>query len=623
MAAGKTNRIKRSAVIRALSRFAERTAKRAENGLIARLLSGYFKLEKAQLSSFAAMLTGQKNAVTDAFSSLRDMICRAFTENPVKKAVTSYISGLLYMRTRDVGIYLFSSGLYAVIEYFIIKYAIISRDLPDNVLYGGIGVMILSLFFFSGKALCVTLAKNPILSFLTFDLIGADRDALKPAEPKKKNASAALLFGMLTGVLAFLIPPHRVVLLLFCLVIFCTVFFKPESGVVLTVAAVPFLQLRQLLILCAITTVSYLIKTLRRKRELRFRPIDISVMILAAFTLFGKLVTSGDGSGTDSLYLIGLAGYFICRNLLCKREWLSRALHAAALSSAAVSVFGLLFYFFGTPSQMLAAHTLFAGAGGEMSLFFGSSSALAAYLLLTAPLLLYFGFDGRNGRAAYFIAYAASFASLCLTGRLYAVISCVIVTVAVMTVYDRRFLVPVLVSVPVLLAGAAFVPGRAYSYLYSLLYSENALIGSVWAGTAKLISTSPVGGYGIGSFAGMYPLFALAGFGSQTGAKSVYLQICAEGGIVLAICFAVFLFILISFCVTCIYKCGHTENKRYIYGPLTAISALFMYGLVENVFDSPAVCMLAFAVAGIAAAASELCRREHDYAVSALEYGEV
>ena len=84
-----------------------------------------------------------------------------------------------------------------------------------------------------------------------------------------------------------------------------------------------------------------------------------------------------------------------------------------------------------------------------------------------------------------------------------------------------------------------------------------------------------------------------------------------------------FLFILISFCVTCIYKCGHTENKRYIYGPLTAVSALFMYGLVENVFDSPAVCMLAFAVAGIAAAASELCRREHDYAVSALEYGEV
>ena len=622
MAKDVAGKIKRSAVIRALSHFADAAAKRAKNSLLARLFSGYFALEKMQLSSFAATAASKKTPLNAALSRLRDAICRFFTGSRAKNAVTSFLSELLYVRTRDVGIYLFSSGLYAVIEYFIIKYALVSRDLPVTTLYGGAAVLVLSLFFLSGRPLSATLCRTPVLSFFTLGVLGADEEKLTAEKEGKKRASTALLAGMLTGVAAFVAPPHRVLLFLFCIIILCVVFFKPEPGAVLTVAAVPFLPLREVLILCAVTTASYVLKTIRRKRELRFRPVDVSVMILAVFTFLGKLVTAGDASSSGSLFLLGLSGYFICRNLLCKREWLDRTLHAAALSAAAVSVFGLFFYFCGTPSQMLAARSLFAGEGGRMALFFDSPQALASYLLIGAPLLLYFALDGRNGKLAYIFAYAASLCALCLTGSFYAAAVCVITSVFMAVLRDRRAAVPVVISLPFAALVCALIPGGLYSKLYSLLYTENALIGSVWRGVAGLIRSSPLFGYGIGSFRYMYPNFALQGFDAVNGAKSVYLQICAEGGITAAVCFAVFLLTFFSFCVTCIVKCGKTESKRYIYAPFAAVLSVSLYGLVENVFSSPAVCLLTFAVAGIGSAAAELCRREHDYAVTALEYTE-
>ena len=617
------NAAKRSAFVRVFNAFADKMAEKARGSLIARLFCGYFSAEKKLASSFSAGLIRRRGPVGNAVGSLRDGICRVFTDSPLKNRTTSFLSDLMYVRTADIGIYLFASGLYAVMEYIIIKFALVSRDLDDIVLYGGIGMMLLSLFFFSKRSLCDTVNRRSVLSFLVFDLLGADRNRLSGGEVRIKNASLALLLGMLTGVLAFVFPPHRVLLLIICLVIICAVFFTPEAGAILTLTVIPFLPLREVLVMCSLTCASYVLKTVRRKRELRAGPLDLAVMIMSGLILFGKLITVKGVKSADSLYLIAAAAYFICRNLLCKREWLERALHAVALSSAAVSFFGLLFHFCGTPAQMIAAHSLFAGAGGEMSVFFGSSQALACYLLLTSPLLLFFGLNSAQRKAGYYIAYAASVAALCLTGRIYAVISCAVATFIVLSVYNRRFVSVAAVSAPVVTLACLLIPGKAYDAFFAALYGENALIGGVWRGVVKMIARSPLGGSGIGSFKSVYPICALQGFTTQNGAKSVYLELAAEGGIMLSVMFAAALCLTVSFCLTCILKCGRTANKANIYAPLAAVMSAALYGLTENIFGSPVICMLMLAMMGICAASSELCRREHDYAVSVLESQEV
>ncbi|MBO4422025.1 MAG: O-antigen ligase family protein [Clostridia bacterium] len=617
--ANKKRTVAGSAFVRALSRFSDKLAKKAGKSFIAKLFSGYFAVEKKAAGSFAASVVERRGPVSSSVSALRDSVCRVFSENRFKKKLTSFLFDLLYIRTRDIGIYLFSTGLYAVIEYFIIKYAVIRADLGLNVLIGGAALMAVSTLFLSGRSFVDTVIKNPALSFIVFDLIGADRGRLKPGEVRMKNASIALLLGMVSGALAFLIPPYAIILAIVCVIVLCTVFSLPESGAVLMLVTVPFLPLSEVLTLCFVTTLSYLLKTVRKKRELRFGPIDLAAMLLAALTLFGKLVTVGSSSGGDSLYLLGIAGYFVCRNLLCKREWIDRAMHAAALSSAAVSWFGILFYFCGTPSQMLTAKTLLAGGTGEMSVFFGSSAALACYIIMTSPLLLYFALESKHGKAAYFLSYAASLTALALTGRIYAFAALIVASLVFLTVYSRRTVVVSALLLPAAALAAAFLPAWIYSMIFEKLYSENALIGSVWRGTFSMISDHPFGGTGIGSFSSVYPLYALPGYEGQRSAKSVYLQLFSEGGVMMTVVFVLFLLLFLMFCVTAIVKCGRTGSKQYVFAPLTAVFAAILYGFTEDLFSSQVICILTFSVIGCGAAASELCRREYDYKLSAVE----
>lgn len=620
---GKKNGIKRSAFLRALSRWSAKAAKRAKNSLIARFLCGYFSVEKKVASSGAAHLVSRRGYVTQLLSALRDGICRVFSKSVIKNRLTTLCTDLLYIRTRDIGIYLFASGLYAVIEYLIIKFALGSYELDLSVLYGGAALMVVSVFFFSGRSLTNTFIKNKVLSFAVYDLIGADRNRLISGDVKIKNTSISLLLGMLTGAMSFLIPSYRVVLIILCVVIILAVLFTPESGAVLMLTLLPFLPLNMLLILCAVTTVSYLLKVLRKKRELRFGVIDISVMLLAALTLFGKMISVKGDVSSNSLYLLGISGYFICRNLLCKRQWLDRALHAAALSSAFVSWFGLLFRICGTPAQMIAARSLFAPEGGDIRVFFGSSLAFAGYIILTAPLLLYFALEKKKGRLLYLLSFFASFAALIFTMRVYAVIAFIIATIVILSVYSKKTLIFVALSVPALALAFVFIPNALKQALYEAIYTENALISNVWKGTSAMIKDSPLGGFGIGSFGSVYPGYAVQGYTVQTGAKSVYMQLLAEGGVMLFAVFAVCILLFVMFCFSAASKNGDKACRRSIYAPLTAVIAAAAFGATENLFASEIVCLLMFAVMGCGAAASEIGRRESDYELSVISCREV
>ncbi len=623
MAKPKKNRIRHSAIIRGLSRFSEKLSDKAGKSLLARIFSCYFAVEQKAKGSFGSVLMHRHGTVYGMLSQLRDGICRFFTNNKLKNKFTGFLSDLLYIRTRDVGIYLFSSAMYAIIEYFIIKYAMNTKNLDESVLYGSVGVAILSLFFFSGKSLVNTFVRNPVLSFAVYDVIGADRNRLVPLPVKIRNASIALLLGMITGVLAFLVPPHRVLLFAVCILMMCAVFFTPESGAVLTVTLIPFFPLRQILILCFVSLLSYLLKLIRKKREFRFGPVDGAVLLLAVLTFFGKLVSAKSAEGTDSLYILAITAYFLCRNLLCRRQWLDRALNAMALSAAAVSWFGLFFWICGTPDRMISSRSLFVFTGGEMTAFFGSSVVFAGYIILTSPLLLYFGMQKKRGKLAYLLSFAVSFAALVLTMRVYAITAFIAVNVFMLCVYSKRTVIFVLLTIPAAALAAVFMPRSWYSFIFEKIYAENALIGNVWEGVFKLIGRSPLGGFGIGSFGAVYPDYANRGFTGADGAKSVFLQLTAEGGVMLAVVFTACIILFIMFCFTAILKCGKREEKKYIYAPLCAVLCAVFYGFTENLFCSESVCILMFSVMGCGAAAAEICRREYEYEAEALQAGQV
>ena len=225
----------------------------------------------------------------------------------------------------------------------------------------------------------------------------------------------------------------------------------------------------------------------------------------------------------------------------------------------------------------------------------------------------------NRGKLAYILSFAASFAALILTVRVYAIIAFIVVNVFMLCIYSRRTLVFAAVTVPVAALAAAFMPSSWYQFIFEKLYTENVTIQNVWDGVFRLIGSSPFGGYGIGSFGSVYPDFANQGCTGAEGAKSIYLQMFAEGGVMLLLVFAACLVLFLMFCFSAVVKCGKKESRNYIYAPLTAVLCAAVYGFAENLFLSQTVCILLFAVMGCGAAAAEISRREYEYEAEALK----
>ena len=422
------------------------TGEKDNKNFFARVFGNYYGADKVLKSGGAAYVCEKANAKGSALSRARDAVCRVFTESKIKNAIHAFLCKLIYLRTRDIGIFLLTSGIYSALEYFVMRFSF-QRDIGISVVYAAAILTFLSLFFFSGRSLADTVHKNKILSFLVFDLIGADKNRITRGAVKLKNSSAALLLGMVNGLCAFILNPGAVPLVVLAVILVIIILYLPESGAVLTAAALPFAKEEFTLALCGVTFLSYLIKVVRRKRILRFSLIDVSVMLLVAVTLLCRIASPGGASFDGSLYAVCIFAYFLCRNLLCGKEWLKRAFSAAALSCAVVSSVGLFFHLFGTPETLISSRDLFADLSEGMSMFFGSPSVLAAYLLLASPFLLHLTLSSDKKKLAYFTAYAFSLVSLVFTYEVFAVAAALIANFAVLLIYNKKAAVVIIPSV--------------------------------------------------------------------------------------------------------------------------------------------------------------------------------
>ena len=311
------------------------TDKPKKKSLFTRIFGNYYAADKALKESGAAMLCEKLKSKNSFLSKARDAVSRVFTENRIKNAIQAFLYKLLYIRTRDIGIYLLSTGIYSALEYIVMRFAF-QRDIGMGVVYASAALTVLSLFFFSGRPLAETVLKSKLLSFAVFDLLGADKSKITEGPVQIKNSSIALLFGMATGLCAFLLNPAAVPFAVLSVILLIAVLYQPESGAVLIAAVLPFVKENVTLALWGFTFASYMLKTVRRKRILRFSLIDVSVMMLGAVTLLGRVASPGGSSYDGSLYAVCIFAYFVCRNLLCRKEWLYRAFSAAAFSCAAV-----------------------------------------------------------------------------------------------------------------------------------------------------------------------------------------------------------------------------------------------------------------------------------------------
>ncbi len=596
-------------------------SKEKRRSFFSRVFGNYGAADAALGKSGAASLCEKLNAKNGVLSRVRDFICRVFTESKIKNGVHAFLYKLLYIRTRDVGIFLISAGIYAALEYVVMRFAF-QRDIGMGVVYSAAVLTLLSLFFFSGRSLADTLNKSRILSFAVFDLIGADKSKITPGPVRIGNSSIALLLGMTTGLLAFILDPAAVPIAIVSVILLTVILYQPESGAVFIAAVLPFAPERMTLALCGFTFASYMLKTVRRKRILRFSLVDVSVMVLGAATLLGRIASPGGASSDGSLYAVCISAYFICRNLLCKKEWLNRAFSAAALSCAVVSSFGLFFHLFGSPARLFGSKSLFADLAQPMRMFFGSASSLASYLLIASPFLLYLTLSGGRKRIAYFTAYAFSLVSLVFTHEVFAVTAALAANFIVLIMYNKKAAAIAVPSVTAAVAAAILIPPSVFGTVADAVYSKSVYDQSVWSGVWGVIRNEWFAGAGVGSFRYVYPVYAKEGFGDAANAGSMYLQITAEGGLILLLLFLLAAVIFISYCVSNLSVNADKDLRCVIYASLTAVFSIMFFGLTDSILTDNRICTFLFFLIGLGAAAAEIVSERAEYEKITMTYAE-
>ena len=209
--------------------------------------------------------------------------------------------------------------------------------------------------------------------------------------------SAFLAMGL--GALTFLIHPAYLLIVFVAIILFCAITANPESGIIITIGAVPFMQFTDaseilLVILLTVTGFSYVSKLFRRRRTVRWNAESIFVAFFCGFVLISGMFSPLGALGMlKSVYaaLIIFCGFFITYNLMRSEDKLLACTKTLTVAFLGVCLIGLwnVFYDGVVDGVIYSIGEYVEPILGEQSIgFYESSDIFGVLAVLVFPLLL-------------------------------------------------------------------------------------------------------------------------------------------------------------------------------------------------------------------------------------------
>ncbi len=314
--------------------------------------------------------------------------------SPLFRPIDSLRHALFMTELRVFSALLLPLGLSAVFRCLI--FPLLTDDFPLLPMDGiaGAVALLLSLFLLPlREPMCRTVTNDGFLSRLFFDSLSLPR----PYPTAARGISAWLLLLPGLGLLAasVFVSPLLLLSAFFGLVFLILSLASPEFSLILSGVLIPFLPLlpqSDLLLLLAVCPgiLSYLFKLLFSKREFRFRPLDLFVLLFSLCFLFFSLGAK-PGSGIlragAILSLLSLVAYFLAANLLTAKRTLHLFTDAILLVTAVLSLLGIYRSLTRLIAPSWLTHPTAVLVDRAIDTLLGEEYSLAAILLLTLPLL--------------------------------------------------------------------------------------------------------------------------------------------------------------------------------------------------------------------------------------------
>lgn len=605
--------IRKSAIITFLMFITQWVYKRLENGFWGSIATSYDSENRASHNSAICTLARKMKWGERVSRPVKRWIAGKLERSLILAKISHFFDTLLYCSQKVHGVFLVSFGLYIEIV-FLVKTALSGEGI-NNIEYSsvliGVTLMIMSLpLIFSNQVLAHALRESRMMSYIIFDIMGANPESFSKDIRKKDHLYTPFIMGMVLGLMTIFIKPMYIVGLIIVLILAVAVLMIPEFGVFLLAVSAPFAPTMLLAVFTVYVVLCFMIKFVCGKRSLKFSLPDAMIAVFALMTLFGGLV-SVDTAGSIKpalIYTIFIFGYFLCSNLIRTKKWLNKCLYGMLASLFVVSLYGVVQYVFGLGESTWHDSEMFSDISGRVVSTFENPNVLAEYLIMLIPLSLALMLvsETRNLKAAATVSFATSVACLVFTWSRGAWLGFLFGTIIFLLVYSKKIFAA-LISCFILVPFLPFVLPDSilnrFTSIGNLADSSTSYRVNIWGGVVKMLRDYWYTGIGTGeaAFSLVYPKYSLSGIEAAPHSHNLFFQIITEHSAVALIVFLIVILLYAQSVLTFV-KYETRKTKFTAVALMCGISAVLVQGMTDYIWYNYRVYLIFWIVTGMTTA---------------------
>ena len=533
--------ISRSRILSFLDRLCSSVHERLKTGFFARIFCSYPEKRIKRTSDDGKSLSFRRK--------IAGRIENSFFVNSVYRTVNFFIT----CRLKVYGAFLFAfaavSGVYYLMAGFLSERGFIPPS-SYSVFILTSAVLVSAILLISSRKTLFEAASESRIMKRILPVMGIEPEKTS-YDGERGRSVVGLIFGIFAGSLSIFVKPVLIIGALLALIVVALVVSKPEFGVVCLIFIAPLLPTMPVAAFLILVVASYFIKIIRGKRQLAFETVDLFVLIFAALTMFGGLVSlSSESLSPSFLRLCLLFGFFIVASVKQTRDWLKRYAISVIASAVIVSLYGILMYFVGSkvgPTWLDAS--LFSDISGRAVSTLENPNMLGEYLILILPIAVSALITGEffKRTQVFFFTLVMGFC-LVLTWSRGAWLGFIFALVIMLLIWHKRSLWLVFGGIVAFPLATFVMPSSILNRFMSignLADTSTSYRVNIWRSAIRMVRDRMVTGIGIGEGAWkqIYPDYTLPGIEQAPHSHNLFMQISVEMGIIALIVFLTILFL--------------------------------------------------------------------------------
>lgn len=557
-----------------------------------------------------------------------DCISPMIENNALVKAVSFVRTFFASLKMYVYGAFFVFYGLSASVSYYISSFINGSSS-------GGFGAIVTSVtvticaipLLFSGSTAVEVISGSKFMCKIVLDFLYIPEEKLKI---KKRYGSTshvffAVILAIFLGMLTYFIHSMYIPIIFAFAVFLFLVFANPETGVILTVTVVPFLQYFSfsdgiLIFFVTATGLSYLCKVLQRRRTVSIGPESVMLFMFCGFILAAGAFSIGGaetfGDAVTAVILI-LGGFFVTSNLIHSKKSLGICTKALAVSLVVLSLVGLIdAYYSGISQKIIETVGTDLASIAEKNFIFPVDSAEVFGMMTVLVYPLLFAYTAKQktvkGAVAVIILAVTSLLSAWMYSRYEIIVAMLIEICLFWVLYSHKTMAAVIVAtVPAVTLILLYPYGMEYlglpdisdiltEYMPACLPSSSvhtATVSSTW----NMISDGHLGGIGAGEhvFSVLHPTYANAVSVGASDPTSLWLQVICWSGMFGFATFLLFIMFLAKRSLGFLIDPVHRKFKGKVLALFCGIATLLLLGMVYSVWSDMRILYLFFTCTGM------------------------